>query len=161
MFAFAIYDRRKQEKLTNKDSRPRLLLARDRLGKKPLYYYQDDEQLIFGSEIKSLLAHPAVHPRVNRPVIPLYLTYGYVPSPWTFFEDICELPPGHTLTIVDGEANLRRYWEVPVDAGDKPPLSDDEYVRLVREHFEEAVRVRLLSDVPLGAFLSGGVDSAA
>jgi len=163
MFAFAIYDSRKREKLGGKDSksRPRLFLARDRVGKKPLYYYQDDERLIFGSEIKALLAHPSVHARVNRPVIPLYLTYGYVPSPFTFFEDICELPPGHTLTITDGDVAIRSYWEIPRDCGNEPALSEAEYFRLVREHFEEAVKVRLISDVPLGAFLSGGVDSAA
>ena len=163
MFAFAIYDCRKQERPRNKDSRhrPRLFLARDRVGKKPLYYYQDDERLIFGSEIKALLAHSSVRPRVNRSVIPLYLTYGYVPSPHTFFEDICELPPGHTLTVTDGEVKVHPYWEVPRDGGAEAALSEEEYLRQVREHFEEAVKVRLVSDVPLGAFLSGGVDSAA
>ena len=163
MFAFAIYDRRQDRKRRdgNLNARPRLFLARDRLGKKPLYYYQDEERLIFGSEIKALLAHPAVPARVNRAVIPLYLTYGYVPSPCTFFEDICELPPGHTLTVADGDVALQQYWEVPRDRGSETVLSEKEYVRLVREHFEDAVKVRLASDVPLGAFLSGGVDSAA
>lgn len=87
MFAFAIYDRRQERKPRqgNLNAPPRLFLARDRLGKKPLYYYQDEERLIFGSEIKALLAHPAVPATVNRPMIPLYLTYGYVPGPGTFF----------------------------------------------------------------------------
>jgi asparagine synthase (glutamine-hydrolysing) len=163
MFAFAIYDRRKDRKRRdgNLNAHPRLFLARDRLGKKPLYYYQDEERLIFGSEIKALLAHPAVPARVNRPMIPLYLTYGYVPSPGTFFEDICELPPGHTLTAADGDVAIRRYWEVPRDLGSETVLSENDYLRLVRDHFEDAVKVRLTSDVPLGAFLHGGVDCAA
>jgi len=163
MFAFAIYDRRKDRKRRdgNVSARPRLFLARDRLGKKPLYYYQDEERLIFGSEIKALLAHPAVPARVNRPMIPLYMTYGYVPSPFTFFEDICELPPGHTLTVAEGDVAIQQYWEVPRERGSETVLSEKDYLRLVREHFEDAVKVRLASDVPLGAFLSGGVDSAA
>ena len=163
MFAFAICDRRQGKKPRQGHLNPhsRLFLARDRLGKKPLYYYQDEERLIFGSEIKALLAHPAVPARVNRPMIPLYLTYGYVPSPCTFFEDICELPPGHTLTAADGDVAIRRYWEVPREPGSETVLSEKDYLRLVRDHFEDAVKVRLTSDVPFGAFLNGGVDSAA
>ncbi|MGE5215440.1 MAG: asparagine synthase (glutamine-hydrolyzing) [Chloroflexota bacterium] len=156
MFAFAIYDRRKERR-----PRPRLFLARDRLGKKPLYYYRDGERLIFGSEIKAILAHAGVRPRVNRAVIPLYLAYGYTPSPFTFFEDIHELPPGHMLLVEDGEVAVRRYWSVPREPDSAPRLSESEYFQQVNEHFEEAVRLRLTSDVPLGAFLSGGVDSAA
>src|SRR5262245_23174864 len=136
MFAFAIYDRRKREKTGGElRNRPRLFLARDRLGKKPLYYYQDDQWLVFGSEIKAILAHPSVHRRVNRPIIPLYLAYGFVPSPHTFFEDINELTPGHTLTVENGEAVLRRYWQVPRGGASEPARSDAEYFRLVREHF--------------------------
>jgi len=156
MFAFAVYDRRKEGA-----PRPRLFLARDRLGKKPLYYYQDGERLIFGSEIKAILVHAGVRPRVNRAVIPLYLAYGYAPSPCTFFEAIRELPPGHMLLVEDGDVILRRYWSVPREPDSAPRHSESEYFGQVRERFEEAVRLRLISDVPLGAFLSGGVDSAA
>ena len=162
-FAFAIYDRREGRKSRdgNLNVHPRLFLARDRLGQKPLYYYQDEQRLIFGSEIKALLAHPAVPARVNRPMIPLYLTYGFVPSPYTFFEGICELEPGHALTVADGDVAMRHYWEVPHGPGSESMLSEKDYLRRVRDDFEHAVRVRLVSDVPLGAFLSGGIGSAA
>jgi asparagine synthase (glutamine-hydrolysing) len=163
MFAFAICDRRTPGAHQGKRvaASARLFLARDRVGKKPLYYYQDEERLIFGSEIKAILAHPAVRPRVNRAVVPLYLAYGYVPSPFTFFEDIYELPPGSTAIVGDGTVTVRQYWEVPRDHVLEPVLSEAEYFQQVRDYFEDAVRARLISDVPLGAFLSGGVDSAA
>jgi len=156
MFAFAIYD-------CGKDgaARPRLFLARDRLGKKPLYYYQDGDRLIFGSEIKAILAHAGVRPKVNRAVIPLYLTHGYAPSPFTFFENIRELAAGDMLLVEDGDVIIRRYWNVPREPVSAPQPSESEYFQQVRERFEEAVRLRLTSDVPVGAFLSGGVDSAA
>lgn len=163
MFAFAIYDCRRGAARGRGCSMPssRLFLARDRLGKKPLYYYQDDDRLIFGSEIKAILAHSSVRPKMNRTVIPLYLTYGYVPSPFTFFEDIHELPPGNILLVDDGAPTLRQYWQVPRTSVSEPSPSESDYFQQVREHFEDAVRVRLTSDVPLGAFLSGGIDSAA
>ncbi|HWH75895.1 MAG TPA: hypothetical protein VNT76_00940, partial [Candidatus Binatus sp.] len=134
MFAFAIFDCRK-----NGAARPRLFLARDRLGKKPLYYYQDAERLIFGSEIKAILAHAGVRPTVNRDVIPLYLTYGYAPSPLTFFENIRELPAGHTLLVEDGDVMVRRYWSVPREPCSAPEVSESEYLQQVRQRFEEAV----------------------
>ncbi len=154
MFAFAIYDGRKRAEL-------RLFLARDRLGKKPLYYHQDANRLVFGSEIKAMLAHPGVRAIVNRAVMPLYLAYGYVPSPLTFFENIHELPPGHMLWVEGDQTAIRRYWSAPREPVDAPRFFESEYIQQVRERFEEAVRLRLTSDVPLGAFLSGGVDSAA
>jgi asparagine synthase (glutamine-hydrolysing) len=156
MFAIAIYDRRKKS-----PARPRLFLARDRLGKKPLYYCQDDERLIFGSEIKAILAHAEVRPKVNRNVIPLYLTHGYAPGPITFFENIRELPPGHSLLVEDGEVSLRRYWRVPRELNSAPELAEAEYLQQVRESFEQAVRLRLVGDVPVGAFLDSGINSAA
>ena len=158
MFAFAICDRRRANGHQGKATAPsaRLFLARDRIGKKPLFYYQDDEQLIFGSEIKAILAHPGVRPRVNRAVVPLYLTYGYVPSPATFFEDIYELPPGHTAIVEDGSVSVNRYWEIPRHQVVEPEHSETEYFQRVRDSFEDAVKSRLVSDVPLGAFLSGG-----
>src|SRR5207249_10617897 len=97
MFALAIYDSRstKNGSADCVEERSRLLLARDRVGKKPLYYYRDETQFIFGSEIKAILAHPSVQRRVRRNILPLYLTYGYVPAPYTFFENIYELAPVH------------------------------------------------------------------
>ncbi|HEV8620376.1 MAG TPA: asparagine synthase (glutamine-hydrolyzing), partial [Nitrospiraceae bacterium] len=163
MFAFAIYDRKPSLKNDgHKESSDALLfLARDRLGEKPLYYYQDHDRFIFASEIKSILAHPAVRRRVNRAIIPLYLAHGYVPTPSTFFEGIYELPPGHILTVKDGHVSVCRYWDLPLPVSYGQAFSEKEYVTKVRELFEQAVQIRLISDVPLGAFLSGGLDSTA
>jgi asparagine synthase (glutamine-hydrolysing) len=163
MFAFAICDRRKPKDHRGKAKGPsaRLFLARDRVGEKPLFYFFDEEQFIFGSEIKAILAHPAVRPRVNRAVVPLYLTYGYVPSPETFFEDIYELPPGHTAIVENGSVNVSRYWQLARDRVIEPVHAEAEYFQQVRDYFEDAVRSRLVSDVPLGAFLGAEIDSAA
>jgi asparagine synthase (glutamine-hydrolysing) len=163
MFALAIYDSRPANNGAAEilRGRPRLLLARDRLGKKPLYYYRDEDRIIFGSEIKAILADRSVKARVCRSSLPLYLSYGYVPAPNTFFENIFELPPAHRLVVENGEVTVARYWQQPPQEVAGPALSDKQYVERLRELFEEAVRVRLVSDVPLGAFLSGGVDSAA
>jgi asparagine synthase (glutamine-hydrolysing) len=162
MFALALYDSRsaKNASVDGVWETSRLLLARDRVGKKPLYYYRDEARIIFGSEIKAILAHPSVKARVRRHILPLYLTYGYVPAPYTLFENIYELAPGHKVLVQNGGVTVDRYWEVPPqDAGIE--LSEKQYVETLRELFEDAVKVRLISDVPLGAFLSGGVDSAA
>jgi asparagine synthase (glutamine-hydrolysing) len=163
MFAFAIYDNRhsKNDSKARPLRKARLFLARDRVGKKPLYYYTDGDHLIFGSEIKAILAHPSVCRRVNQRVLPLYLTHGYVPAPYTFFEDIYELPPAHTLTVRDGEINISQYWEVSARPASETALNERQCIVRLRELFEEAVKSRLLSDVPLGAFLSGGIDSSA
>jgi len=156
MFAFAIYDRRS-------DRRERLFIARDRVGKKPLFYThaQADGLFIFASEIKAILEHPAVARRVNRRVIPLYLAHGYVPAPYTMFEGIYELPPGHTLTVQNGEIEIKEYWDVEYPQEGDGLVKEAEIIEQVRHLLEEAVRVRLISDVPLGAFLSGGIDSTA
>jgi asparagine synthase (glutamine-hydrolysing) len=164
MFAFAVYDGRLQPPRRHEPSSAGgglLFLGRDRLGKKPLYYYHDADCFIFASEIKAILAHPRVPRLVNRSVIPLYLTYGYVPAPYTLFEGIYELPPGHTLTVRNGQVTVSEYWDVtyPTDATSR--LSEPEIIKRLQELLEEAVRRRLVSDVPLGAFLSGGVDSTA
>ena len=163
MFALAIYDSRPARNGAAEIRRrtPRLLLARDRVGKKPLYYYQHDGRIIFGSEIKAILADPSVTAQVRRSVLPLYLSYGYVPAPDTFFENIFELPPAHRLVVENGAVTVDRYWQAPRQKAIEPALSEKQYIERLRELFEEAVRVRLVSDVPLGAFLSGGVDSAA
>jgi asparagine synthase (glutamine-hydrolysing) len=168
MFAIAIYDRRAPHANGNETDNGhaptgggRLFLARDRVGKKPLYYYHDDAHLLFASEIKALLVHPHVPRRVNHYAIPLYLTYGYVPAPLTMFEGIYELPPGHTLTVSDGKIAIDPYWDVANLHTDAEALSEQDYSHRLEELFEEAVRIRLMSDVPLGAFLSGGLDSTA
>ena len=149
MFAFAVWD----------DRRRRLTIGRDRLGKKPLYYWTDGAQLVFASEIKGLLEHPAVPRRLDAAVIPAYLEFGYVPTPRTFFEGITSLPPGHVLIAEPGAAPLvERYWTPPVGpSGNPADASPTEVRRLLRD----AVQRRLISDVPLGAFLSGGLDSSA
>lgn len=155
MFAFAVWDERRE----------RLWLVRDRLGKKPLYYWSDGQTLVFGSEIKSVLAHPRVPRRLNPNAIDPYLSVGYVPTPDTFYESIYSLPPGHVLTVEsDLRVQLRRYWEPPVPGRDGVSFHDlsfsDASVK-VRAELERAVRRRLVADVPLGAFLSGGLDSSA
>jgi len=162
MFALGIYDSRSADNGSADcvRKRSRLFLARDRVGKKPLYYYRDETRIIFGSEIKAILADPSVKVKVRRNILPLYLTYGYVPAPDTFFENIYELGPGHKLVVQNGEMAIDQYWKLPPqDVGIE--LSEKQYVERLRELFEDAVKARLISDVPLGAFLSGGVDSAA
>ncbi len=150
MFALALWDA----------STRTLVLARDRLGKKPLYIYQDDRRLIFASEIKALLAHPDVPRRVNRDLVPALLSYGYVPAPLTFFEGIQMLQPGHVLVCRDGVISQHAYWTPPLSAGADPSAREEDYLDELRALLDESVRLRLLSDVPLGAFLSGGLDSS-
>ena len=155
MFAFAIWDERRR----------RLLLGRDRLGKKPLFYWYSAGRLVFASEIKAIFADDRVPRRLDSLAIPAYLRFGYVPSPRTFFDGVRSLPPGHVLTFHPGlEPVLERYWTPPVarDGGvSRLDVSMDEAARGVRSRLEAAVRRRLVSDVPLGAFLSGGIDSSA
>jgi asparagine synthase (glutamine-hydrolysing) len=153
MFALALWDSRKRE----------LWLARDRIGKKPLYYYQDDRRLVFGSEIKCLLAYPGVPRQLNRQAVPLYLAYGYVPAPDTIFSGIRMLRPGCWLKVSDGQVEERSYWEVPLPHPEQKDSHDaeQEWSEALLAQLREAVRLRLISDVPLGAFLSGGLDSSA
>jgi asparagine synthase (glutamine-hydrolysing) len=157
MFALALWDRRSR----------RLILARDRLGKKPLYYAPTGAALLFGSEIKALLAWPGIARRANLSAIDQYLTFQYVPSPETAFEGIRRLPAAHYLVIeADGEGGWRepelvRYWELPRTSAGAIRRSAAELQGELVAHLEEAVRLRLIADVPLGAFLSGGVDSSA
>jgi asparagine synthase (glutamine-hydrolysing) len=156
MFAFAVWDRRER----------RLFLARDRVGKKPLHYALAGRTLVFGSEIKSLLQHPGVKREINLQAISDFLSFGYVPDPATAFTGVYKLPPGHTLTFKDGIINTRRYWDfdysIHLDGpgGSGPEAREEDYVERLRELIAESVRLRLESDVPLGAFLSGGVDSS-
>jgi len=153
MFAFAIWDQRRR----------RLFCARDRLGIKPLYYYWDGRLFAFASEIKALLEHPSIATRFDESVLPEYLAFGYVSDERTFFRGIRKLMPGHVLELdAAGDTpklDIRRYWDAP--APTKQDRDDESWIRECRARLEETVRMRLMSDVPLGAFLSGGVDSSA
>jgi asparagine synthase (glutamine-hydrolysing) len=151
MFAFAIWNRNTKM----------LFIARDRLGIKPLYYKLTPERLLFGSEIKAVLAHGGIRPEFNRAALPEYLAFGYLSGEETFYAGIRKLLPGHTMTVgLNGKTEIRQYWDL--DAS-KPHESRDEsyYVQSYRELLEGAVNSHLMSDVPLGVFLSGGVDSSA
>ncbi len=156
MFAFAIWDERREQ----------LLLGRDRMGKKPLYYWHGGGSLIFASELKGVLAHPEVRTELNPRAISAYLTFGYVPTPDTFFSGIHSLPPGHTLTFQPGgHPVVERYWKLPVPGVDPGvstlDISMEEAAAETRRLLSDAIHRRLVSDVPLGAFLSGGIDSSA
>lgn len=156
MFAFAVWD----------SSRQRVVLGRDRLGKKPLYYWTDGTNLVFASEIKALLVNPLVPCQMDTEALPAYLTFGYVPTPRTFYQGIQSVPPGHVLTFEPGSSNprLERYWQ-PVVAGPggvaPSQMPMDIAARRVRELLSSAVERRLIADVPVGAFLSGGIDSSS
>jgi asparagine synthase (glutamine-hydrolysing) len=151
MFAFAIWDRRKR----------RLFVARDRIGIKPLYFYRDEEKFLFASEPKAILAYPGFQPEIDHAALEDYLAYGNVPGPRSIFKGITKLPPGHTLVIEPGRlgAAPRRYWRLKFEPDDS--LTSEEWQEAVHEKFQEAVRVHMTSDVPVGAFLSGGLDSSA
>src|SRR5271167_948862 len=157
MFALAIWDRRSQ----------RLILARDRLGKKPLYYAPTATAFLFGSEIKAVLAWPGLSRAADLSAIDKYLTFGYVPAPQTAFYGVCKLPAAHYLVVEAlpdgslGEPELVRYWRLPGPRGARRHRSAEDLRRELVAQLEEAVRLRLISDVPLGAFLSGGIDSSA
>jgi asparagine synthase (glutamine-hydrolysing) len=149
MFAIAIWDGR----------RGTLLLARDRFGKKPLVYAQLPDVFLFASEIQALLAHPLVPRDVDAAAIDQYLTLGYVAAPLTAFAGIRKVEPAHTLTVSGGRAEVpRRYWRIVF--GPKLRISARDAAEELRARIDEAVRIRLMSDVPIGAFLSGGLDSS-
>ena len=149
MFAFAVWDARAR----------RLLLARDRLGVKPLYYAHVPGGIVFGSEIKSLLQDAEV-PRDWRPeAIDAYLTLLFIPAPHTIYAGIHKLPAAHTLVAEHGNVRLSRYWDLEF-TGTGDPGREDEYLEELDALLREAVSLRLISDVPLGAFLSGGIDSS-
>jgi len=154
MFALSLWDER----------RKRLILARDRFGKKPLYYYNDGRRLLFGSELKALLADPSVPRELNLEALSTYLALGYVPCPATIFKNIHKLPPASHMVVErsdEGRVRLRgpqRYWNLKYRPDAK--LTEGDCVARIRELVRDAVRIRMFSDVPLGAFLSGGVDSS-
>jgi asparagine synthase (glutamine-hydrolysing) len=150
MFAFAVWDSRRR----------RLFLARDRVGKKPLVYYGRPGVLSFASEIRALLQDREVPRDLDHAALDLYLTYEYVPAPRSAFQAVRKLPPGCTLTFEDGRVSIDRYWRLSYES-DRPSGEARDLHEELRERIRAAVRRRLISDVPLGAFLSGGVDSSA
>lgn len=149
MFAFAVWDSRNRK----------LFLARDRFGKKPLYYAKFDNQLIFASELKAILKHPSVRRQIDFDALTKYLAYEYVPSPHSIFRNIYKLEPGSKMSVRDGDIRVERYWDLRFD------ISKSFDHREARERLlallKESVKRRLISDVPLGVFLSGGIDSSA
>jgi len=150
MFAFALWD----------GKRRRLLLARDRVGIKPLYYAIADGQLIFGSEIKALLASGRLTAKLDRRALVQYLSLGYVAPPDTLFSGVRKLEPGHVLVADQSGVQTHRYWDVYQDVTVDNGRSEAEYVERTLSRLEEAVRMRLVADVPVGVFLSGGIDSS-
>src|SRR5690242_19159741 len=148
MFAFALWDSRNQ----------RLVLGRDRLGIKPIYLYRDARRLAFASEAKTLLTLPGVSAEIDRDALPSYLSLGYVAAPQSIFRGIGKLPPASVLLVERGRVDERRYWRVPavIDRS----VGDDEWAGRIRARLDEAVRMQMVSDVPIGAFLSGGIDSS-
>ena len=152
MFAFAIWDQRKRE----------LFIARDRLGVKPLYYaHLDDGSLYFGSEIKTLLEAGAIKPELNFDVLSDYLANHAPSGEQTLFRGVKRLLPGHTLCWRDGDVQIKSFWDVSFEKEADNGWSDKAYITRWAEMFRESVRLRLMSDVPLGMFLSGGIDSSA
>jgi asparagine synthase (glutamine-hydrolysing) len=153
MFAYAIWNQNKRQ----------LFCVRDRLGIKPFYYFWDGRLFAFASEIKVLLEHPDIRTEFNDSLLPEYLAFGYVSGEETLFTGIRKLMPGHTLTLTCGERpsiDIRQYWDAPCPTQFED-RSDQEWISECRSRLEEVVRMRLMSDVPLGMFLSGGVDSSA
>ncbi len=149
MFALAIWDGEKR----------RLFLARDRLGIKPLFYYHRDGVFLFGSELKALAAFEAFDKQVDPGAVPLFLHYNYIPSPGTIFRHARKLPPGHFMTVEGERIEIRRYWRIP-DASGAPSVDEEAALDQLDRLLTRAVSDRLISDAPLGALLSGGVDSS-
>ncbi len=149
MFAFALWDDRQRT----------AFIARDRFGKKPLFYYAAAGRLVFASEMKALLEHPAVPRKVDLRALDDYLAHSYVPSDRCILAGVSKLPPGHWMRWRDGSLEVRPYWQVDFRPG--PPLSEEEWAERVEDALRRSVRLRLRADVPLGIFLSGGVDSSA
>jgi len=150
MFAFALWD----------EPRRRLWIVRDRLGKKPLYYATDGGVLRFGSELKALVADPGLSRDVDTDALRMYFRYGYVPAPLSIVKGVSKLPPAHALVVEDGRVSCRRYWDPLQYVGRHHAMADDEAEAALETLLGTAVRERQLADVPLGAFLSGGIDSS-
>ena len=148
MFGFALWDARRR----------RLVIGRDRLGIKPLYLYRDSRRIAFASEAKALLALPGVEAELEPSALHVYLNLGYVPAPASLFKGITKLPPATLLTIEHGRIESTRYWRIPHAIERDVP--EAEWIERVRARLDEAVRMQMVSDVPIGAFLSGGIDSS-
>ena len=149
MFAFAIWDEKKQS----------IFLARDRIGIKPLYYYADQSRLVFGSEMKAILEYPDIKRELDPEALYDYLCLLYIPAPKSIFKRIYKLLPGHTLTVKSGNITKHKYWDLVFD--ENSGVSEEDWCERIIDKLRESVDIRLVSDVPLGAFLSGGVDSSA
>jgi len=154
MFVFAVWDKNQKT----------LFIARDRLGIKPLYYtLLPDKSLVFGSELKAVLRHPGVERRIDPQALDLFLTLEYIPAPHSIFRNIFKLPAGHTLTYQDGTIDIKQYWKLTPPEPKNENITDKDilnYSDQLYQLLKESVNLRLISDVPLGAFLSGGVDSS-
>jgi len=148
MFAFAVWD----------GPRQRLMIARDRFGKKPLVYVHSNGRFAWASEIRSLLEMPDVSKDIDPEAVDMYLGLQYIPSPLTIFKSVRKLPPAHVLVIEKGRTRIERYWALSTEPS-SARCSVEEAKHMIREEFEESTRLRMVSDVPLGAFLSGGIDS--
>ena len=153
MFSFALWDQNTRT----------LFCARDRLGIKPFYYYWDGRLFAFASEIKGLLQHPEIRTKFEASLLPEYLAFGYTSGEETLFAGIRKLMPGHHLTLeLAGDSprlTIKQYWDVP-EAAAAVERDDASWIAELRQRLEETVRMRLMSDVPLGVFLSGGIDSS-
>ena len=147
MFAFGIFDEKNEK----------LFLARDRFGIKPLFYYWDGERFIFGSEIKAIITHPKVKRDIDLSAIYDYLTYMYIPTPKTIYKNIKKLPPAHSLAFDNESINIKEYWDVHFESKE---MSEKECGDLVNKYLTESMKMHLISDVPIGVFLSGGLDSS-
>jgi len=152
MWSFAIYDRGESE----------IFLSRDRFGKKPLFYYADDRSFVFGSELTALRCHPAVPENVDPEALQKYFAYGFIPAPWTLFDRVKKLPAGHWMkvSVQDLRCQIRKYWEFELDPFETIPQNPERaWGEELVQRLNEAVRCRLQADVPVGVFLSGGIDS--
>src|SRR6476469_1692497 len=151
MFAFALWDTRRR----------RLFIARDRMGVKPLYYWWRNGTLVFGSEIKAVLAHPDVPRQPHLPAMAEYMNAMYTTGEHTWFEGVKRLLPGHRMLLDRDGLKVEQWWDIPNEEDPPGKHPESYYIRRTRELFEDSVRLRLRSDVPLGAHLSGGVDSSS
>ncbi len=148
MFAIAIWDSNKNQ----------LILARDRMGKKTLYYARQTNRIAFASELKALAQIPDLRREIDPGALDLYFTYQYIPHPWTIYQGIAKMPPGHFGVFNGKEWSTQSFW--PIDWSREVPKTKAQAIEEVRHLFTDSVRIRLRSDVPLGAFLSGGIDSS-
>jgi asparagine synthase (glutamine-hydrolysing) len=149
MFAFALWDSKREQ----------LLLARDRMGEKPLYYAAPRGWIVFASELHAVLAHPAVSRELDLHAVSRYLAYDFVPAPYSMIRGVAKLPPAHALIVTHDKIATRRYWDIPFRPD--PTVDVPTWRNEIRGRLDEAVRLRMASDVPLGCFLSGGIDSTA